>query len=187
MPSTDDATRLLAALSEGDRSAFDKLFALVYEELRGIAHRQLQNEREGHTLDTTDLVHEAYFSLVALDRITWSDRAHFLAVAARAMRRLLINHAVARVAQKRGGPSRQQVSLDPDALPSPLPDEDLLALDEALSRLERRSERYGRVVECRFFVGMSVEETAAVLRVSPATVKRDWEIARAWLHRELSA
>jgi RNA polymerase sigma factor (TIGR02999 family) len=183
MDETGDVTRLLAAMSAGDRAAFDQLFPLVYDELRRIAHRHLRGERTGQTLATTDLVHEAYFSLIGIERVSWADRAHFLAIAARAMRRVLINRAVARGAQKRGG-GQQPESLDADALPAAVPDEQLLALDEALRLLEVRNERYGRIVECRFFAGMSIEETASVLSVSPATVKRDWTLARAWLHRE---
>ena len=185
MDETGDVTRLLTAMAGGDRAAFDELLPLVYDRLHVIAHRQLRRERAGHTLATTDLVHEAYFSLVGIDRVSWADRAHFLAVAARAMRRVLINYAVARGAQKRGG-DRQQTTLDVDALPARLPDEQILALDEALRRLEARNERYGRIVECRFFAGMSIEETATALGISPATVKRDWTLARAWLHREIA-
>ena len=186
MDEKGEVTRLLAAMGAGDRSAFDGLFPLVYDELRDIAHRHLRGERTGQTLTTTDLVHEAYFSLVGIDRVSWADRAHFLAVAARAMRRVLINRAVARGTQKRGG-RPQQAELDVDSLSAEMPDEQLIALDEALRLLEARNERYGRIVECRFFAGMSVEETASALRISPATVKRDWVLARAWLHRELSA
>ena len=182
---TEDVTRLLAAIAGGDRGAWDELFPLVYERLRAIASRQLRGEREGHTFATTDLVHESYFALVGMDGVGWESRAHFLAVAARAMRRVLIDHARARGAAKRGG-GRDPAALDIDALPARMPDERVLALDEALRRLEARDERYGRIVECRFFAGMSIEETAAVLGVSPATVKRDWMVARAWLHRELS-
>ena len=185
MDEKGEVTRLLAAMAAGDRSAFDGLFPMVYDELRGIAHHHLRGERAGQTLTTTDLVHEAYFSLVGIDRVSWADRAHFLAVAARAMRRVLINRAEARGAQKRGG-QRQQATLDVDSLPTEMPDEQMLALDEALCLLEARNERYGRIVECRFFAGMSIEETATVLSISPATVKRDWVVARAWLHRELS-
>jgi RNA polymerase sigma factor (TIGR02999 family) len=185
MDEKGDVTRLLTAMAGGDRAAFDELLPLVYDRLHGIAHRQLQRERAGHTFATTDLVHEAYFSLVGIERVGWADRAHFLAVAARAMRRILINYAIARGAQKRGG-ARQQTTLDVDALPARLPDEQILALDEALRRLEARNERYGRIVECRFFAGMSIEETATALGISPATVKRDWTLARAWLHREIT-
>jgi RNA polymerase sigma factor (TIGR02999 family) len=185
MDEKGDVTRLLAALAGGDHAAWDKLFPLVYDRLRAIAHRQLRGERDGLTLATTDLVHEAYFGLVGINAVSWVDRSHFLAVAARAMRRVLIDHARARSAQKRGG-GVEHVPLDPDALPASLPDEQILALEDALSRLEQRNERYGRVVECRFYSGMSIEETAIALHVSTATVKRDWLIARAWLHRELS-
>jgi len=185
MDDTGDVTRLLAAIAGGDRAAWDELLPLVYERLRAIAHRQLRGEREGHTLATTDLVHEAYFTLVRMDGVGWVDRAHFLGVAARAMRRVLIDYARARATEKRGG-GRGRAALDLDALPARIPDEQILALDEALSRLEERNERYGRIVECRFFAGMSIEETATALGVSPSTVKRDWLVARAWLHREMS-
>ena len=185
MDEKGDVTRLLAAIAGGDRAAWDERFPLVYERLRAIAHRQLRGERDGHSLATTDLVHEAYFTLVGMDGVGWADRAHFLGVAARAMRRLLIDYARARATQKRGG-GRHQAALDLDALPAHAPDEQILALDEALRRLEQHNERYGRIVECRYFAGMSIEETATVLRISPATVKRDWMVARAWLHRELS-
>ena len=185
MDETGDVTRLLAAIAGGDRAAWDELLPLVYDRLRAIARRQLRGERAGHTLATTDLVHEAYLTLVRTEGGRWADRAHFLGVAGRAMRRVLIDHARARATQKRGGrPDR--AALDLDALPAYIPDEQILALDEALRRLEARNERYGRIVECRFFAGMSIEETAEVLGVSPTTVKRDWMVARAWLHRELS-
>lgn len=180
-----EVTRLLAAIARGDQAAWDQLFPLVYERLRVLASRQLRGEREGHTLTTTDLVHEAYFAIVGIEEVGWVDRSHFLAVAARAMRRVLISYARARTAQKRGG-ERDQVVIDVDVLPAGMPDEQVIALDEALQRLEERNTRYGQVVECRYFAGMSVEETAAALGVSPATVKRDWNVARAWLHRELS-
>jgi RNA polymerase sigma-70 factor, ECF subfamily len=176
-----------SALGPRHATAHDELFPRVYEELRAIARRQLRAEREGHSLDTAELVHEAYFTLAGIDRVCWSGRTHFLAVAATAMRRVLINRAAARAAQKRGGPHRVRAALDVDALPAVAPDEELLALEEALRRLEARNARYGRVVECRFFAGMSIEDTATALRVSPATVKRDWGVARAWLHRELCA
>jgi RNA polymerase sigma factor (TIGR02999 family) len=185
MAENGEVTRLLAAMTAGDRTAFHDLLPLVYDELRDIAHRHLRGERAGQTLATTDLVHEAYFALVGIDRVSWSDRAHFLAVAARAMRRVLINRAVARGAEKRGG-GRLQTTLEDAAIPVELPDDQMLALDEALRGLEARNERYGHIVECRFFAGMSIEETASALGVSPATVKRDWVLARAWLHRELS-
>lgn len=191
-PGTTDSgevARLLALASRGDRGAVDRLVPILYEELRRIAHRRMRGERSGHTLETTALVHEAYFELAGLDRMEWKSRAHFLAVAARAMRRVLIDHAVARNAQKRSGKLRA-IPLDevPDlALVTGQRAEELLALDEALGRLAATNERQARVVECRYFAGMSVEETAEALQTSPATVKRDWTIARAWLHRELGA
>lgn len=165
----------------------DDLFTLVYAELRRIAGRQLRGERAGHTLGTTALVHEAWFELAKLERIRWESRAHFLALAAQAMRRVLIDYAVARKSQKRGG-GKAHDTLEDDALiaVTERPDE-FIALDEALQRLSAINERHARIVECRFFGGMSVEETADVLSTSPATVKRDWALARAWLNRELSS
>ena len=163
----------------------DGLFAAVYDALRRIAHRELRGERDGHTLSTTALVHEAWLELARLEHIRWPSRAYVLAAAARAMRRILVDYAVARRAQKRGN----------GAVPVPLDDavalavargDELLALDEALERLTAANERWGRVVECRFFGGMSVEETADALGTSAATVKRDWTMARAWLNQELA-
>ncbi|HET7599041.1 MAG TPA: sigma-70 family RNA polymerase sigma factor [Gemmatimonadales bacterium] len=183
-----EVTRLLTALSEGDRSALDRLAPIVYARLRRMAHRQLDGERTGITLATTDLVHEAYLKLVRLDRLRWRDRAHFFAVAAGAMRRILVDHAAQRNAQKRGG-GRHTLPLDDNLAALPVAaarPEEVLALDEALARLAEVSPRQSQVVECRYFAGMSIEETAEALRVAPATVKRDWTVARAWLHRELS-
>jgi len=177
-------SELLHELSQGRREAMDRLVPLVYDELRRIAHGQLQGERAGHTLNTTALVHETYLKLVKINQVQWQDRAHFFAVAARLMRRILIDYARATRREKRGGDATR-VSLD-EAFDLPVAcTDDLLALEEALTRLEERSERQGRVVECRCFAGMSVEETAAALGTSPATVKRDWAVARAWLNREL--
>jgi len=164
----------------------EEMFLLVYNELHQLAARKLQGEREGHTLSTTALVHEAWLELNKLNRIKWQNRSHFLAVAAQAMRRILIDYAVARRREKRGG-GQTVVSLDEgDALiiAQDRADE-LVDLDEALARLQKINERQARVVECRFFGGMSVEETADALDISPATVKREWAIARAWLNREL--
>jgi len=185
MNQTGDVTRLLAAISGGDQAAWDALFPLVYERLQAIARRQLRGERTGHTLATGDLIHEAYFSLVGIESIGWTDRVHFMAMAARAMRRVLIDHARARATQKRGA-GREQVKLNVDALADDVPDDRLLSLDEALDRLEAWNERYARIVECRFFAGMSIEDTAKALDISPATVKRGWLVARARLHNELS-
>ncbi|MDQ3555459.1 MAG: sigma-70 family RNA polymerase sigma factor [Gemmatimonadota bacterium] len=180
-----EVTQLLQKLTHGGRDAVDQLFPLVYGELRGIAHQRLRNEPAGHTLDTGALVHEAYLKLADQERVDWQNRAHFFAVAARAMRRILIDYAVARKAQKRGG-ARHQVPLDEAMLVAEERSDELLALQNALVKLERVDERLVRTVECRYFAGMSIEETAAALGISPATVKRDWTVARAWLHRELS-
>ena len=164
----------------------DDVFPVVYEELRRVAHRHLRGERTGHTLGTTALVHEAYLELAKLDHIRWPGHAYVLAAASRAMRRILIDFAVMRRAQKRGGAVRHEPLDDAVAMAVSCGDE-LLALDEALDRLSAVNARCGQVVECRFFSGMSVEEIAEALGISPATVKRDWTMARAWLNRELSA
>jgi len=170
----------------GDGRELDDVFPIVYEELRRVAHRHLRGEDPGHTLGTTALVHEAYLELAKLDHIRWPGHAYMLAAASRAMRRILIDFAVARRAQKRGGGVTHEPLDDAVAMAVSRGDE-LLALDEALGRLSVLNERYSRVVECRFFGGMSVDETAEALGTSPATVKRDWTLARAWLNRELSA
>lgn len=187
MDRREEITDLLIAASNGDRRAMDHLIPLVYDELRAIAHRELSGERANHTLNTTSLVHEAYLRLAVLDRIEWKGRAHFFALSARIMRQILVNHAVSKRAQKRGGVSQTRVPLEEIVQLPETYSEELIALDEAMKRLERHSQRSIRVVECRFFGGMNIEETAAALEVSPATVKRDWEVARAWLNRELSS
>lgn len=181
----EDVTQLLLALGDGDTAAMDRLMPIVYEELRGLAHRQLLHELRGHTLSTTALVHEAYLKLVRLDRIQWQNRAQFFALAAQAMRRILVNYAQQRKALKRGG-GVPDVPLDDVVVMSEQQAEQVLALDGALERLRALSERQHAVVECRFFGGLSIEDTAAVLDISPATVKRDWNVARAWLNREMS-
>lgn len=162
----------------------DAEFAAAYEELRRVAHRHLHGEATGHTLGTTALVHEAYLELARLEHIRWPSRAYVLAAASTAMRRVLVDHAVARRAAKRGG-GAVPLELDDAVAMAHQRSEELIALDEALRRLEALGGRQGRVVECRFFGGMSVEETAEALGVSPASVKRDWSVARAWLNREL--
>ena len=179
-----DIGELVSEIDRGGRAAIDQLFPLLYQELKKIARRQRRGERANHTLNTTDLVHEAYVKLLGLDRINWQGRSHFLAVAAQAMRRVLVDYAVTTKAQKRGG-QRQRVSLDDAMLREERPVEQLIAVDVQLSRLELLNPRLAQVVECRFFSGMSIEETAHALNSSPATVKRDWNLARAWLHREL--
>jgi RNA polymerase sigma factor (TIGR02999 family) len=179
-----DITNLLRELSQGRPGVWDRLMPIVYDELRHMAHAQLRGERPGHTLNTTALVHEAYLKLVNIQQVEWRDRAHFFAMAARLMRRILIDYARARKREKRGG-DVVRVPLA-EALDVRLQEtDDLLALDEALGRLQARSERQCRVVECRCFAGLSVEETAAALGTSAATVKRDWAFSRAWLNREL--
>lgn len=183
-PPTGRVTRLLTAWSEGDETAHDELWRLVYGELRGIARRRLAVERDGHSIGPTALVNEAYLRLVDLERIEWRDRGHFFAMAARAMRRILVDHARKRRALKRGG-DRERVTLEDVPLGDDARIEEVLALDEALDRLEEREPRMARVVEARVFSGLTVEETAGALSVSTATVKRDWRAARAWLNREL--
>ena len=186
MTDPEDVTPLLAAASSGDRAALHRLLPIVYAELHRIAHRQLAGERTGHTLDTTALVHEAYMKLADLDHIRWQDRAHFFALSARVMRQVLMDYAEKRKAKKRGG-GRARVSLENVKLMSDDRAEDFLVLDEALTRLESQDERMCRVVEYRFFGGLTIQEAAEVLGVSTATVKRDWNLARAWLSRELKA
>lgn len=185
MTEPGDVTQLLAELGHGGRDTLDRLLPIVYSELQRIAHRQLYGERPDHTMATTDLVHEAYLKLVGLERIEWKNRAQFFAVAAQAMRRVLVDYAISRGAQKRGG-TRRRIALDDAMLVAEQPADELLALHNALTELESIDPRVGRIVECRYFAGMSIEETAEALDISPATVKRDWTIGRAWLHRELS-
>jgi RNA polymerase sigma factor (TIGR02999 family) len=182
--SRGEVTRLLAELGRGGQPVVDRILPIVYDELRQIAHRHLQGERRNHTLDTGAVVHEAYVKLVGLTHMTWQNRAHFLAIAAQAMRRVLVDYAVSRNAQKRGG-TRQRLDIAEARLTTATPSETVVALDEALRRLEATHARLSRVVECRYFAGMSIDETARALDLSPATVKRDWQMARAWLNREL--
>lgn len=184
--SESDVTTLLQQFASHDAESLDRLFPLVYEELRRAAHRQLYSERDGHTLNTTALVHEAYLKLVKHPpNVPWQNRVHFFAVAARAMRQILVNYAKARGREKRGG-NAPRVSLDERMIMPSARAQELVALDEALNRLEVMNERQSRVVECRFFGGLTTEETADVLGVSVATVKRDWTAARSWLYREVS-
>lgn len=185
MTAPSDVTQALVALSDGDRSALDRLLPLVYDQLRRMAERELRHERVDHTLSATALVHEAYLKLAQLDQITWEGRAHFFGACARAMRRILISYARMKKAEKRGAGS-EHVSVDNVMVAAGSRPQDLLALDEALEKLESLDERQARVVECRFFAGMGVGDTAEALGISPATVKRDWTLARAFLNRELS-
>lgn len=180
----EGVTQLLIAYRDGDREAFDRLVPMVYDDLRRIARRQLRRGRPGHTLDTTGLVHEAYLKLVDPAKVDWQDRGHFLAVSARAMRQVIIGYARKRSAEKRGGGERP-VTLDEAHIAIDEQADKLLALDRALERLGKRDERLARVVECRFFAGLSEEETAQAVGVSLRTAQRDWMRARAWLKEEL--
>ena len=184
VPVLHDVTQLLRAWSEGDQQALEKLSPLVYAELHRRAHWQMANERSGQTLQTTALVNEIYLQLVDLRGVTWRDRAHFFALSSRLIRRVLIDAARAKAAQKRGGRA-SHVELDENLLVSQEPPADVIALDDALTALAAIDERKSQVVELRFFGGLGIEETAEVLKVSPETVKRDWKLAKAWLRREL--
>ena len=176
-------TVLLRAWREGDETALDALMPLVHDELRRIARRCLHGERANHSVQATELVNEAYLRLVEGRSVNWQNRAHFLAVAARLMRRILVDFARAKRYQKRGGGAMQVTLVDDVALSEP--GRDLVALDDALETLAKYDERKSRVIEMRFFGGLSVKETAEALHVSPETVMRDWKMARAWLLREL--
>lgn len=178
-------TQLLRAFSGGDEAALNDLVPLVYDSLRRVAQKQLRGERRDHTLSSTALVHEAYLELARLGDIEWEDRRHFFAAAAQTMRHILVDHAVRRNAQKRGG-DRQRIPFDKVILSSEENLDDLLALNQALSRLEEFDERLVRIVECRYFAGLTIEDTARALDISEATVSRDWTRARAWLNRELT-
>lgn len=184
VPPEREVTQLLLRWRAGDADAVEELMPLVYDELRRLAHHHLWHERDGHTLHTTDLVHEAFINLVGHDQTPWQNRAHFFAVAARVMRHILIDYARQRKRTKRGG-GRPHLSLDRAVVFSEDRVEELLSLDQALSQLETVDQRLCRVVECRYFGGLTIEETAEVLEISPATVKRDWLMAKAWLRRSL--
>jgi RNA polymerase sigma factor (TIGR02999 family) len=183
---TPTPTELLLAWGQGDVGALDRLVPLVHSELRRLARRYMGRERPGHTLQATALVNEAYMRLVAVNQVRWQNRAHFFAMAARMMRRILTDSARARGNDKRGGGARK-VSLDEALLVSNKPEQDLVALDEALTALEAVHPRKSQVVELRFFGGLSLEETAEALNISTDTVKRDWRFAKLWLLRELKA
>jgi RNA polymerase sigma factor (TIGR02999 family) len=184
-PSPHEVTQLLADWSHGDTSALDRLMPLVYEELRRLARHYLSRERPNHTLQTTALVNEAYLRLVGQRHALWQNRAHFFAVSAQVMRHILVDHARGHARQKRGG-ELARISLDEAAIMSPARAGEVLALDEALRALEEIDARRSRVVELRYFGGLSIEETAEVLRVKPITVSRDWRWAKAWLYRALT-
>ena len=179
-------TDLLRAWASGDQGAFDKLLPLLYDELRRQARLYMRAQPAGQTLQTTALVHEAYLRLVGQSAVEWKGRAHFFGVAAKAMRSILVDHARARNAAKRGGSARAITLDDAGGLAGPQASVDVLALHEALERLAEVDSRKSQLVELRFFGGLGIDEAAAVLGVSPATVKREWTTARAWLRRELS-
>jgi RNA polymerase sigma factor (TIGR02999 family) len=188
----DDVTELLIEWRQGDRAALDRLTPLVYDEIRRIAHRYVQRERDGHTLQTTALVNEAYIRLAGSQNVAWQNRSHFFAVAAQVMRHILIDHARRRHYVKHGGEA-QRIALD-DALAteqglmmSQPRAAELVALDEALDELARIDPRKSRVVELRYFGGLSLDETAAVLEVSRMTVRRDWRAAKAWLYKAVNS
>jgi RNA polymerase sigma-70 factor, ECF subfamily len=184
--SAGDVTELLLQWSNGNEAALHRLMPFVYDECRRIAARQMRGEREEHTLSPSALVNELYLRLVDQRRTTWSNRAHFFGIAAQLMRRVLVDHARARLAEKRDG-GRLVVSLEAaDEVATPSPLTDVLAIDEALQRLGQIDPDQQRLVELRFFAGLTVDETAHVLNRSPRTVKREWQLAKAWLFRELS-
>ena len=181
----DEITLLLHEWSSGDRAALDKLVPVVYRELRRLARHYMNNERPDHTLQTTALVSEAYLRLVHYEKMHWQNRAHFLAVAAQAMRRILVEHARAHHYAKRGG-GAERIPLDDAPILSPEPVPEILALDEAMQQLESMDERKCRIVEFKFFGGLSTEETAEVLQISTATVEREWRSAKAWLYQSMT-
>lgn len=176
-------TVLLKNMSDGDENAPEQLLPFVYDELRKLARAYLKNERQDHTLQATALVHEAYIRLIDWKNVSWQNRAHFFAVAANIMRNILVDHARAKRSAKRDG---QKIALDEAISFSREKDLDLLALEESLKILEELDERQAKIVELRFFGGLSIEETAYVMGISPTTVKRDWVVAKAWFQRELT-
>ncbi len=179
-----DITALLSQSAGGDHHAAEKLMPLVYEELRRVAHKYMRRERQDHILQTTALVHEAYLRLVRQPKVNWQCQAQFLGIAAQMMRRILIDHARGRLREKRKG-ATEDLPLDDALAFSPEHSEELVRVDEALQRLSALDPRQGKVVELRFFGGLTVVETSKFLGISPKTVKRDWAVAKAWLHGEL--
>jgi RNA polymerase sigma factor (TIGR02999 family) len=175
---------ILKDWGEGRRDSADVLLSLVYDELRRIARQYLRRERSDHTLQPTALVHEAYMKLIDISDVSWQDRAHFFAVASNVMRHILVDHARARATDKRGGEA-QRIALEDAVKLSDAPDIDLLALDEAMKQLAEFDAQQSKIVELRFFGGLTIEETAHVLAISPATVKREWTMAKAWLFRKI--
>lgn len=186
MASTEhNVTQLLHDWSNGEQQAFDELLPIIYNELHRLAHNYLNRERSDHTLQTTALVHEAYLKLIDQQSVDWQNRSHFFAIAAQAMRRILIDNARRHAASKRGN-TPEKLSLDDVESISIGSNETLLALDDALKRLETIDSQQSRVIELRYFGGLTIEETAEVLNLSPATVKREWAMARAWLYKSIT-
>jgi RNA polymerase sigma factor (TIGR02999 family) len=185
MQPPEGITELLIDWGQGDQLALEKLMPLVYDELRRLANNYLRREPTGHTLQPTALVNEAYLKLVGQRRVNWQNRAHFFAISAKLMRRILVDHARQRQAAKRGGSDQQRLSITSAETIIKQPEIDLLALNEALDELAQMDPQQGRIVELKFFGGLSIEETAEVLGISHATVERDWKMARAWLRRQL--
>lgn len=183
-PTSSDVTQLLRNWRDGDEVARDQLMVVVYEELRRQAERYLRRERPDHTLQPTALVHEAYLQLIDQSRVNWENRAHFFGAAARLMRRILVDHARAHQAEKRGG-GGEKLALDEALCVPEGKDLDILALNDALDELARLDTQQSQIVELRYFGGLSIEETATVLNISPATVKREWSMAKVWLHHQI--
>lgn len=183
--SPPEVTRLLVQLTDGNRTVLDELLPLIYDELRRLASHYLRRERSDHTLQATALVHEAYMRMVDQSRVRWQNRAHFFGVSAQMMRRILVDHARRHAAEKRGSGGEKLALEDVSGL-SIAPDKDMVALDDALNRLAEFDPQQARVVEMKYFGGLTIEEIAEVLDISPATVKREWATAKAWLFRELT-
>jgi RNA polymerase sigma factor (TIGR02999 family) len=184
MEPSNEITELLIAWSGGDKNALDQVMQIVYEELHRLAHRHLAKERQDHTLQTTALVNEAYLKLIDQKSVKWQSRSHFFALSSQLMRRILVDYARSRQYAKRGG-GASALPLDEALIVAPERAAEMIALDEALTELAKHDERKARIVELRFFAGMSIEETAELLRVSPGTVMKDWTLAKAWLQREM--
>ena len=184
-PSAQEVTKLLIDWRQGNQDALDRLIPIIYEELRRQARRYMQGQQKGHSLQTTGLIDETYLRLLDCSKVSWKNRAHFFAVTARLMRRILVDHARSHSYKKRGG-GLERISLDLNQIPDIRYDPDLVALDDELEALAAEDDRKSRVVELRFFGGLSVEETAEVLGISGQTVMRDWRLAKVWLMREIS-
>ncbi len=184
-PSAVEVTKLLIDWRQGNQEALDRLMPVVYEELRRQAHRYMRGQQKGHSLQTSDLINETYLRLLDCSKVSWKNRAHFFAVTAQLMRRILVDHARSHRYQKRGG-GLERTSLDLNKIPTIRHDPDLIALDDALKALAAEDDRKSRVVELRFFGGLSVEETAEVMGISCQTVMRDWRLAKVWLMREIN-